>query len=156
MEVTAKQAFRHRSLIVSPIGCPKRLIEVLVSQRDERALRSNYGERLRTCRNFSPTVCNSDHLPLLASPARAGTKRIEYTIPTTIKIEGCHVEHQPQVMAEPPTLPVIPESLGKTDPIAVQVSCVHVFISFPIYDLCGSATCERLSCLAHYVLRAYR
>jgi hypothetical protein len=71
-------------------------------------------------------------LHLLALPARAGTKRIEYTIPTTIKIEGCHVEHQPRVMAEPPTLPVIPESLGKTDPIAVQVSCVHVFISFPI------------------------
>jgi hypothetical protein len=97
MEVTAKQPFRHRSLIGSPI---KRLIEVLVSQRDERPLRSIHGERIRTCRNFNPTVCNSDHLHLLASPARAGPKRIEYPIPTAIEIEGCHVEHQPRIMTE--------------------------------------------------------
>jgi hypothetical protein len=65
-------------------------------------------------------------LHLLASPARAGPKRIEYTIPTAIEIEGCNVEHQPRIMTESPTLPVLPESPGKTDPISVQVSYVHV------------------------------
>jgi hypothetical protein len=40
MEVTANQRFRYRSLIGSPISCPKRLIEVFVSQSDERLLRS--------------------------------------------------------------------------------------------------------------------
>jgi hypothetical protein len=126
LDVTAKQRFRYRNLIELRNRGPKRLIEVFVIQRDERPLRSIHGARIRTCRTFNPTVGNSDHLHLLASPARGGPKRIEYTIPTTIEIESCYIENQPRIMTESRAFPVPPVSLEKTDPISMQVSYVHV------------------------------
>jgi hypothetical protein len=109
MEVTANQRFRYRSLIGSPIGYPKRFIDVLARQERPGGLRSTSRKNFRTTRSPCRIACKGDGLHLLGSPPRAATKRIENSVPVVFPIEGCHVEHQPRIMTESPA-PVLPKS----------------------------------------------
>jgi hypothetical protein len=92
-KVAAKQQLsRDRGLIIAPIGCPNRFVDVLARQERSGGLRFTFRKSFRASHSRSSIACKHGILHLLRSFPRAAPKRIENSVPVVFPIEGCHIE----------------------------------------------------------------